>query len=170
VLILRPFFVSEERFQKALPVIVILSVALSAAYLVFVTVISSDPSLDAENLSSGMKNAYTLFGCTAGLVLVYFVDTKLVKFDTGAAWYAQILKLALGLGGVLLIKSGLSSPLVALFGNEYIARMIRYLLIVLFAGIVWPLTFKLFSKLRIGVLDRFGNRVRSVFCKKQKEN
>lgn len=167
VLILRPFFVSEERFKKALPVIVILSVVLSAAYLVFVTVISSDHTLDAENLSSGMKNAYTLFGCTAGLVLVYFVDTKLVKFDTGAAWYAQIIKAVLGFGVILAIKEGLRVPLEFLcLGEVYIARAVRYFLIVLFAGALWPMSFRYFARLRIGALDRLGDRVASLFSKK----
>jgi hypothetical protein len=45
------------------------------------------------------------------------------------------------------IKAGLSAPLTALFGNEYIARAVRYFLIVIFAGAIWPLTFKKFSKM-----------------------
>jgi undecaprenyl-diphosphatase len=168
--LLYPVFKNEERFEKFMPIVIGISLLLAALFMLYFPLWGNKAAHDAVNLASGMKNAYTLTGCTVGLAIVYFVDSTFIKFDTGAAWYAQILKLALGLGGVLLIKSGLSSPLVALFGNEYIARMIRYLLIVLFAGIVWPLTFKLFSKLRIGALDRFGNRVRSVFCKKQKEN
>jgi hypothetical protein len=119
-----------------------------------------------------MKNAYTLTGCTVGLAIVYFIDSTFIKFDTGATWYAQIIKLALGLGGVLLIKSGLSAPLVSLFGNEYTARMVRYLLIVLFAGAVWPLTFKLFAKMHVSFLDRFSAWACSVFRKifRKKDN
>ena len=163
--LLYPVFKSEERFEKFMPMVIGISVIITAVFMLYFPLFSASADHDAINLASGMKNAYTLAGCTVGLAIVYFVDSTFIKFDTGAAWYAQLIKLVLGLGGVLLIKSGLSAPLVALFGNEYIARMIRYLLIVLFAGIVWPLTFKLFARMRIPALDRFGERVTSIFRK-----
>lgn len=167
VVSLRPFFSTDERFERAFPFVVIVSVLMSVGYLVYVSVISSDATLDAENLTSGMKNAYTLLGCTVGLVLVYFVDTKLVKFDTGAAWYAQIIKAAVGFAVILAIKEGLRTPLEFITGGEvYIARAIRYFLIVAFAGALWPLSFKYFARLRIKALDRFGERVASLFSKK----
>ena len=169
VLVLRPFFATEERFNRSLPFIVVASVLASVGYLVYVSLAASDPALDAENLASGMKNAYTLLGCTAGLVLVYFIDTRLVKFDTGAAWYAQIIKAVLGFAVILAIKEGLRAPLEFVCGGEiYIARALRYFLIVAFAGALWPMTFKWFSTLRIAVFDRFGNWVAGLFRKKAK--
>ena len=74
----------------------------------------------------------------------------------------------LGFAIVLLIKSGLSAPLTALFGNEYVARVVRYLLIVLFGGAIWPMTFKWFADLKIVALDDFGNKVISLFTRKTK--
>ena len=147
ILLLRPVFATDESFKKYMPYVVIGSVILSIGFLAYVLAIRGDNTLDPHNYQSGLKNACTLLGCTAGLVVVHFVDSRYVNFQTEAKWYAQILKLALGLGGVLAIKSGLSAPLTALFGNEYIARAVRYFLIVIFAGAVWPLTFKKFSKL-----------------------
>ena len=147
ILLLRPVFESEESFKKYMPYVVIGSVILSIGFLAYVLAISGDNTLDPHNYQSGLKNACTLLGCTAGLVVVHFVDSKYINFDTKAKWYAQILKLVIGLAGVLAIKSGLSAPLTALFGNEYIARAVRYFLIVVFAGAVWPLTFKKFAKL-----------------------
>ena len=136
-----------------------------------VLAISGDATLDPHNFKSGLKNACTLLGCTAGLVLVYFVDAKYINFQTGARWYAQILKLAGGLIGVLIIKSGLSAPLTALFGgNAYVARVVRYFLIVAFAGAVWPLTFKWFSSLEIGCMEKFTDFVSSKILKKSKDN
>ncbi len=166
---LYPVFKNEERFEKFMPVVIAFSLLITAVFMLYFPLFSDSAAHDATNLASGMKNAYTLAGCTVGLAIVYFVDSTFIKFDTGAAWYAQILKLVIGLCGVLLIKSGLSAPLVALFGNQYTARMVRYLLVVLFAGIVWPLTFKLFAKMRIGVLDRFGDKVLSLFKKRTSE-
>ena len=156
ILLLRPLFATEESFKRSMPFVVIGSVVLSLLFLAYVLSISGDASLDPHNYQSGLKNACTLLGCTAGLVLVHFVDSKFIGFKTDARWYAQVIKLVLGLLGVLAIKSGLSSPLVALFGNEYIARGVRYFLIVAFAGAVWPLTFKWFSTLKIGFMERFS--------------
>ena len=147
ILLLRPVFSSDESFKKYMPYVVIGSVILSTLFLVYVLSLSGVSFLDAHNYQSGLKNAFTLLGCTAGLVVVYFVDSKYINFDTKAKWYAQLLKLAIGLGIILAIKSGLSAPLTALFGNEYVARAVRYFLIVVFAGAVWPLTFKKFAKL-----------------------
>ena len=155
-MLLSPWFATEEKFKKAYPVIVVVSVVLSFLFLSLVLLISGDTSLDVENYHSALKNACTLLGCTVGLVLVWVVDTMFVNFDTKAPWYAQVIKAALGFAIVLLIKSGLSSPLTALFGNEYVARIVRYFLIVAFAGAVWPLTFKWFSTLKIGFMERFS--------------
>lgn len=155
VLLLRPMFTTEERFKKFMPWIVVGSVVLSLGFLAYVLAISGDTTLDPHNYHSGLKNACTLFGCTAGLVIVHFVDSKFINFQTDGRWYAQIIKLVLGLVGVIAIKSGLSAPLVALFGNEFIARAVRYFLIVIFAGAVWPLTFKWFSGLKIECMEKF---------------
>ena len=167
VLALRPLFASEDNFKKAYPFIVIGAFVCSVAYLIFVLCLSGDTTLDAHNYESGLKNACTLFGCTLGLVGVYFADTYYIRFETEAKWYSQIIKVVLGLGGVLLIKSGLSSPLTLLFGNEFLARCVRYFLIVAFAGIVWPLTFKFFKKLEIPALDRFADKVKGLFKKEK---
>lgn len=165
ILALRPLFATEERFNKAMPWVVVGSVVLSLAFLRYVISLSGVSFIDSHNYYSALKNACTLLGCTAGLVLVHFVDSKFIKFETNARWYAQIIKLAGGLIGVLAIKAGLSSPLTALFGNEYIARAVRYFLIVAFAGAVWPLTFKWFAGLKIDCMERFTKWVASKFKK-----
>ena len=165
ILLLRPLFATDEMFNKAMPWVVVGSTVLSIGFLAYVLSVSGDAGLDAHNYNSALKNACTLLGCTAGLIAVYFIDFKYIKFETEARWYAQIMKLVLGLVGVLVIKSGLSSPLTALFGNEFIARAVRYFLIVLFAGGIWPITFKWFKSLRIDCLERFTEGVVSKFKK-----
>ena len=150
---LYPFFKTEERFNKFMPYVVAVSFVIALSLLLFVF-LHPEEGVDATNLASGKKNGSTLFGCTLGLIPVYFVDRKYIKFETKAPWYSQIMKLTAGLVLVLLMKSVLSSPLVSLFGNEYVARAVRYFLIVIFAGIIWPLTFKFFSNLKISALDR----------------
>lgn len=158
ILGMRRFFISEERFNKTLPYIVFAATVLSLGFLAFVLLVKGDADLDPENFESALKNACTLLGCTAGLVAVWFVDTRYTNFVTDGKWYAQVIKAVLGFAIVLGIKSGLSTPLTLLFGgNAFAARVLRYFLIVVFAGIVWPLTFKWFSSLRIGFLDKFTN-------------
>ncbi len=166
---LYPLFKNEERFKKAMPYIVAVSFVLAFAFVMYVIYMPNRPSFSDVNYKSALKNAYTLFGCTLGLVVVYSLDSMYINFDTKARWYAQILKFALGLGVVIGIKAGLSSPLTALFGNEYVARSVRYFIIVLFAGVIWPLTFKLFAKMKIECLDRFGLKVAALFSKEIRE-
>lgn len=152
VFALYPLFSTEARFDKFMPYVVAASAILSLGLLLFVFLMPSE-GVDAANLASGMENASTLFGCTLALIPVYLIDRKYIKFQTDGKWYSQIIKLVLGLGVVLAIKVGLSTPLEVLFGNEYVARCVRYFLIVMFAGAVWPLTFKFFSRLKISALD-----------------
>ncbi len=165
VFFLYPIFETEERFHKFMPYVIVVS-SLLALGLFLYSFLMSPEGVDPVNLKSGMKNSATLLGCTVGLAPVYFLDKYVIRFETDGKWYSQIIKLVLGLGVVLLIKEGLSSPLVALFGNEYVARAVRYFLIVMFAGVVWPLTFKLFKKLEIKPLDRFATWLASVFKRK----
>ena len=168
ILLLRPCFATEEGFKRSMPFVVIGSVVISLAFLAYVLLISGDASLDPHNYQSGLKNACTLLGCTAGLVLVHFIDSKFINFRTDARWYVQVIKLVLGLLGVLVIKSGLSAPLTAIFGNEFVARAVRYFLIVAFAGAVWPLTFKWFSTLKIDCMERFTAWLAAKFTKAAK--
>ena len=103
--------------------------------------------MDLHNLESGVKNAYTMIGCITGVAVVYVLEKKYVNFETGACWWAQILKVILGLVLVLLVKEGLRTPLEIVFAEHMAARAVRYFLVVLTAGTIWPMTFRWFSKL-----------------------
>lgn len=120
--------------------------ALSVLYLVFAQVIIDPANMDAYNYSHGVQNAYTLMGAVFGMLVVYLVDEKWAHFEVKAIWWAQILKLLGGLVLVLAVKVGLKTPLNALFG-AYFGRSVRYFLLVLVAGCVWPLTFRWFANL-----------------------
>jgi undecaprenyl-diphosphatase len=169
ILLLRPVFTDDEKFHKFMPWVVAAGVLLSVGLLAFVVSIGGDETLDPHNYESGLKNACTLMGCTIGLIPAYIVDRKWTKFETKAPWYGQILKIVIGLAVVLAIKSGLSSPLTALCaGNAYAARIIRYFLIVIFAGVLYPMTFKWYAKMKVAKLDAFGEKVVSIFKRKAK--
>ncbi|MBQ7362912.1 MAG: phosphatase PAP2 family protein [Clostridia bacterium] len=165
IVLLHPVFKTEESFNKYMPYLVGVSAALSLALMIYVHAV--DPTgIDEGNLASARENAASLFGCLLGLLLVYPLDRFVIRFETSARWYVQIIKLALGLLGVLAIKAGLKTPLGLIIPNIYAARVVRYFLIVAFAGGVWPLTFKFFSRWRIGFMERFTSWLTSKFAKK----
>ena len=163
-------FRTEESTNKYMLPVMIGSVIFSIAFIIYVFLLpesSFADGADLANLLSAKKNAATLTGCLVGLGLVYPLDRFVIKFDTKGRWYAQLIKFAVGIGIVLAIKSGLKSPLEALLGNEYVARAVRYFLIVAFAGGVWPITFKYFAKLRIEKLEKFTEWIVSKFAKNE---
>lgn len=104
---------------------------------------------ELHNLESGVKNSYTMLGCIVGLMIAYPLEQKYVNFETKAVWWAQMLKAVLGLGLVLAVKSGLKAPLDMLFGGHMAARAVRYGLVVITAGVIWPMSFRAFSKLGV---------------------
>ena len=77
---------------------------------------------------------------------MYIVDEKWLNFTTKAVWWAQGIKVIIGLVLVLTVKSGTKGLLNMLLG-ESVGRAVRYFLIVLVAGVLWPLSFQWFSKL-----------------------
>ncbi len=143
IFVLHPVVFSKD--GKYIPCLLGIMTLLAIAYLCFVEFYPFPADVDEYNLSHGLQNAYTLLGSLAGLLVVYFVDEKWLKFPTKAVWWAQLLKIAAGLGLVLLIKSGLKTPLNTIFG-ELMGRGVRYFLIVIMAGIIWPLSFKYFAR------------------------
>ena len=152
VFALAPAFKTEKGFRRSMPYITVGSLLLALGYLIYAFSVD-EGSVDIENLISARENAVTLFTLALCLIIVYFLDTKFIKFETGGAWYVQLIKLVFGFGILLLIKEGLRSPLISLFGNEYVARGVRYFLVVIFAGVIWPFCFKYLSRIRIKALD-----------------
>lgn len=133
--------------DRGMLVLIPLLTAMAVGLLLYTTCWPFPADVDQENLASGVKNAYTLLGCMFGIAVVYPVEKKYVRFSTEARWWAQILKVILGLAVVLLVKEGLRAPLDGIFGGHMAARMIRYFLVVLAAGILWPMSFGWFSRM-----------------------
>ena len=131
---------------KSIPMMFGVMGVLAVGFICFVEFFPFPADIDAHNYASGLKNAYTLSGCILGMAIAYFVDKKWVNFPVKAIWWAQILKTAVGLGLVLAVKSGTKSVLNAMLGTSW-GTFARYFLIVMVAGILWPLTFRWFSKL-----------------------
>ena len=140
----RPLMLGKGR--KNIPWVFVVLTVLSVAYLLYVELYPFPVDVDAHNYESAVKNAYTFLGCFVGVLIVYFADEKYFHFDTKAVWWAQLLKILGGLIVVLAVKEGMR-PVLELVMPAMPARAVRYCLIVLVAGFVWPLSFRWFAKL-----------------------
>ena len=119
---------------------------VSGAFVVFVEAYGFSADTDAENLASGIGNAWKMLGAVAGMTLAWLLDRRYIHFETQAVWWVQVIKVAVGMALLLAIKSGLKAPLLALLGHGGLAGGVRYFLLVLVAGAVWPLVFRPMSK------------------------
>lgn len=144
IFLLKPVVLNCE--GKHFPVLLAIMTAAAVGFQCFVSYYPFPSDIDTHNLQSGIKNACTLIGSLAGLLVVYVIDEKWIHFTTKAAWWVQLIKIAGGLILVLLVKSLLKTPLNIVFG-ESVGRSVRYALIVVSAGGIWPLTFRHLSQL-----------------------
>ena len=145
-----PLFKKAQDSPKVMYAILFTVLAISTAYLCFITLWSFPKIVYLEenihNLQSAQKNGFTLFGCTLGLICAYTADRKWINFETKAVWWVQVIKIVGGLALVIAAKELLRFPLNAILPEDTWARMIRYFLMVIIGGILWPMTFKYFSK------------------------
>ena len=136
--------------ERTLRILFGVMTGLAVANLLYVLLCPFPADIDPHNLSHGTKNAYTMLGCLAGLWLSFEIEHRYIRFEVKAKWWAQLLKVVLGLALVLAVKEGFKIPMRAIFGEHNLGDGIRYFCMTVFAGCVWPLTFKFFSKLGAG--------------------
>ncbi len=129
---------------KTMRILFAVMVLLSVIYLAFVTLYGFPENVDKDNLFHGIKNAYKMLGCTLGIFISFEIDRRYINFQTKGNLLCQVLKVVAGTVPLLLIKEGLRYPLNLIFQGSYVADGIRYLILVIFAGCVWPMTFKWF--------------------------
>lgn len=142
VFVLQPLVFRKGGMNWMIPVMVV----LVAAYTAYVFLHPFPADVDAAIVASSRKNAVTLSGCVAAMAVVYPAERRWVNFSNEAVWWAQILKVIGGLALVLAVKEGLKAPLEAI-APVLAARAVRYFLLVVVAGLVWPISFRWFEKL-----------------------
>lgn len=140
LLALYPVMEQSENQPRIMVAVIGGMLLLSVGYLLFVLLYHFPADVDADNLAHGVENAWKLLGATVGLLAAWWMDVKLIHFDTRAVWYVQIIKMVVGLTLLVAIKAGLKAPLAALLGAGADGA-VRYAVMVLFAGAVWPMTF-----------------------------
>lgn len=121
---------------------------LALLYVCFVELYPFPADTDQANLHSAVKNAWTMLGCSAGMLLGGWLEKKYICFTTNAVWWVQVIKMALGVGLILAIKALLKLPLTAIApDNLALLYGLRYFLVVLLAAFVWPATFRFWNRL-----------------------
>ena len=119
---------------------------LTLANLLFVSIYPFPTDVDPINLADAQKVAWQFFFIMLGMCLIYPIDVHVLKFETRAVWWVQLIKLAGGIAILLALRILLKDPFNALFGVN-LGSGLRYFLIVISAGILWPMTFQFWNKL-----------------------
>lgn len=146
VLAFYPIVEKSRENSKLMYILIAFNLVITVANLLFVELYPFPTDVDPVNLANAVDNAYKMLGAVLGVCLLYPVEHKWICFETKAVWWAQILKFAGGLALVVAVKALLKYPLNAVFGASA-GNCIRYFLMVVVAGLLWPLTFKFFARL-----------------------
>lgn len=145
IFIFHPIFREISSKPNSMRILMAVLLAWSVFQVLFMELYPFPADADAERIMSGVKNTYKMLGAIGGLWVVFEIDTRFIKFDTKAVWWAQIIKVALGLGLSLGVKE-LGYLVFGAIVPEPADRAFTYFIMVLFAGIAWPMTFKWFKK------------------------
>ncbi len=146
VILLKPIINKAKSSPKFMYILIGFMLLIALGNLLFCELYNFPKDVDAENYASALKNAYKLFGCILGLPIVYFLDSKFIKFKTDGSFLFQIFKIVIGLALVLGVKEGAKPLLKLLLGDLPVANGIRYFFVVLAAGALWPFVFTKLEK------------------------
>lgn len=111
---------------------------LSVALIIYSLVLYENGTVGYEYASDCCKSAGVGFGFAIG----YYIESSFVKFNPRLGkWYMHIVKVVVGVGVLVAIKSGMK-----LLGDNLVVDTVRYAAIIVWATVLWPMLFKLFIK------------------------
>ena len=145
--LLYPLIERTRTDPRAMYIVIAVSAALALGNLLFVTLFPFPADTDPLLLADAIEVAWKLFAAVLGICLIYPLDQKYVRFSTKAVWWAQIVKLVGGVILVVAVRSLTKTPLNALLGAP-VGGAVRYFLMVMSGGLLWPMTFRYFEKLK----------------------
>ena len=154
LLVLYPVFRSIEEHPNRMYGFIAVLAVLTLAFFLYSYLCPFPEWMFAEehfvNITEARHNASILTGALVGVTIGYTLDLNKVKFDTKAKWWAQILKVVIGLVITLALIEGPKFVL----GKSELVTGLRYGLGVLFATGIWPMTFRWFSGVKQENLKR----------------
>lgn len=149
VLVLTAYPLLNKAWDNAklfVPLIAVL-LAVGIALILYIELIPMPSNAIVEFSLSCNESGYKMVGGAFGFAAVLWLERKYINFSVKAVWWAQLIKLVAGLGLVIAVQTLTKAPLLALFGGHNAGNAVRYFLMVLTGGALWPMTFKFFGKL-----------------------
>lgn len=155
VLITAPLFKKweDEPAKWMLPLFSILG-ALCLLQLLHQSFFPLKENADPANSAHALETAYKVTGLSIGMMAGIYLEETKIRFRTDAVWWVQVLKLVVGLLGLLAIQKGLKTPLSALTGGHPAAHLIRYMMVAFWGTGLWPALFRYFPEHRKSSADR----------------
>lgn len=147
VMLAYPLFYRAWNNPKWFSLLVGTLLACAAALILYIELIPLPKNAILQFSEECMETSYKMVGASFGFAFVLWIEQTYIRFSEKAIWWAQIIKLVLGLAIVIAVQKFTKDPLLALFGGHNAGNAIRYFLMVALAGAVWPLTFKFWGKL-----------------------
>lgn len=131
VFALYPIINCIKNNPKGMRVLLSIMAVWCIAQVIFMELFPFPSDSDAEQIFSGLKNAYKMLGAVFGVFIVYELDLRYIKFETKAVWWAQIIKLVLGIALTLGVKE-LCYMVFGLLPYEVCGRAFSYFFMVIF--------------------------------------
>ena len=118
-------------------IITCILIAAAIVYMLFSLWLTNTGRVSYENTADGFKGV----GAGLAFAICWYIESVYIDFDVKCRNIRlQILKVFIGVGGILLIRSGIK----ALFGSNIAADMIRYFLMLSWAMLAMPIIIRKF--------------------------
>ena len=128
----------EASGKKTKKIVAFTMAGICAGLIIYDLILLKMGVLVYDNAGDCFKAA----GAGLGFCLGWYLETEYVNFDTKAVWWKQIIKLAVGLGVAVALKS--VPKLIA--DNNMIIDVVRYFVTVLWILYLYPLILKKMAK------------------------
>ncbi len=119
----------------------------SLAFVLYANLTDFPVDENYANILSGRKNSYSLLGALVGFAIAYPIEKKHIHFSEEGSFLVQAVKVLVGLAGLLAVKEGLKVLFSAVGITWLGVHAVRYCAVVLFAALVWPLTFPFWNQM-----------------------
>ncbi len=101
---------------------------------------------DDAVMRESVENASKFLGAALALAISWYIDERFIKFSTKGRVGFQAFKVVIGIGLILILRAVLKEVFVLFRFNELFANSLRYFIIVIFGGVIWPFSFDKISK------------------------
>ena len=147
---LHPVYKMSEEKPQVWPVLFGIGAGVSLILALVLEFVPWGENIDQDNLAEAIKSVNLSFGCLLAMAICEPLERTKIRFETKAVWWAQVLKVVLGIAIAMAVRAGLKPVIGAVFGTLGIGDAVRYFTITMAAMAVWPLTFRWFSRLGNG--------------------